>query len=112
MKNKPGDNIKFMRERMKLNQADLAEYLGIKREEVSYYENGKRRLPNALLTKLANLFSVDEYDLLTEDMTYFKINSALAFRTENFETDDLSSIADFKKIAMNYLKMNQKLKNE
>ncbi|MCT3920020.1 helix-turn-helix transcriptional regulator [Elizabethkingia anophelis] len=102
-------NIKEFRNKLNLTQEDLAKYLGISREEVSYYENGKRDVPRHLVPKLANLFGVDEYDLFENEEALNKLNVAFAFRANEVCIDDLNAIAQFKKVALNYLKIKKAL---
>ncbi|WP_234111104.1 MULTISPECIES: helix-turn-helix domain-containing protein [Chryseobacterium] len=107
-----GKNIKALRETLGYTQQAVADYLGINRVELSYYEGGTRTIPSEKLTKLAALYSVDEYDLYEENEMLLKTNLAFAFRAENLTNEDLTSIASFKKIATNYLKMQKALANE
>ena len=107
-----GKNIRLLRNTQGLTQQMIADYLNISREEYNYYENGKRTIPSQIVTKIAELFSVDEYDLYEEDEALVKTNVAFAFRAENILTEDLTIIASFKKVAMNYLKMKTALQNE
>lgn len=107
-----GKNIKTLRNKLGFTQEILANYLGISRVELNYYENGKRTMPSHLVTKASELFSVDEYDLYQEDEAIIQTNIAFAFRAESFLSTDLEAIANFKKIAMNYLKMQSALNNE
>src|SRR5690554_7159914 len=93
-----GKNLKSLREKMSLTQAQIAEYLQVTREEISYYENGKRAIPSHLLTKVANLYGVDEYDLYEENVEANIVSQALAFRSGTLHPSDLDQIAEFKKI--------------
>lgn len=106
-----GNNIRRLREKLGLTQHMLANYLDITREEMSYYETGKRNIPSRLVSKAAELFSVDEYDLYEEDGGIVQTNIAFAFRADGICIEDLKEIASFKKIAMNYLKMQTVLAN-
>ena len=101
------NNIKAFRTKIGLNQDELSAYLGISREEMNYYENAKRSIPQNLLPKLADLFGVDEYDLHEEDDAISKTNIAFAFRANNIHPEDLNAIAAFKKIALIYLKIQK-----
>ena len=105
-------NLKALRERLGYTQDAVADYLGINRVELSYYEGGKRTIPSEKLTKLADLYSVDEYDLYEEDERVLQNNLAFAFRAEDLTSEDLISIASFRKIATNYLKMQKALAHE
>lgn len=105
-------NLKSFRTRMGLTQEDIANYLNINREEVSYFETGSREVPFDLIPKLANLFGIDEYDLFEDDSDINNLNIAFAFRADEISSRDLDAIASFKKIALNYKKMKQKLEGE
>lgn len=107
-----GNNIRQLRERMKLSQSQFAEYLGVTREEVSYYENGHRAIPSKLISKAAALFCVDEYDLFEQDPEVQTLNIALAFRADNVASEDLPQIANFQKIVRNYIHMKMKLSHD
>lgn len=107
-----GKNLRALRIQMGYTQETVADYLGINRVLLSYYEVGSRSIPSKILSRLAQLYSVDEYDLYSEDETLLKTNLAFAFRAEDLTSEDLSSIASFKKIASNYLKMQKALRDE
>ncbi len=107
-----GNNLKLYREKFGLSQAIMAEYLGISREEVSYYENGRRNIPSHVLSSAANLFGIDEYDFYETDIEASDIKVALAFRADSLSVEDMKQIADFRKIVLNYLKMKKALENE
>jgi len=107
-----GLNLKRYRESLGLTQDLLANYLGINREEVSYYENGKRTMPTHLLSMAAKLFGIDEYDLYESDESTNEVKVALAFRADALNADDLHHIADFRKIVLNYLGMKKATVNE
>ncbi|TAF73190.1 MAG: XRE family transcriptional regulator [Bacteroidetes bacterium] len=100
-----GNNIKLFRERLGLSQENMAQYLGVKREMVSYYENGVRTPNVDILKKLADLFGVEEIELLEEASDTKTANMAFAFRAEGLNNTDLENIAKFKKIVKNYLKI-------
>lgn len=48
--------IKDLREDMDLSQADVAKVLNCTQAAYSYYENGKRDVPTAVLISLASLY--------------------------------------------------------
>ena len=107
-----GANIKAFREKLGLTQESIATFLDVTRETISYYENGKRNIPTATITKLANLFGIDEYDLCEPDAEQSSANIALAFRINDFNKDDLEIVAKFRKIVSNYLGMKRLLTDE
>jgi len=102
-----GGNVKSFRERMGLRQEDLAHYLGITREAISYYENGRNNIPLDKLEKLADLFGVDLYDLFENDKNMSEVDVALAFRTDELSPDDFDTIAQFRRIVKNYIKLKE-----
>lgn len=102
-----GQNLKLLREGFGLTQEVLAQYLGVAREQVAYYESGARSIPTTHLGKLADLFCINEYDFYEEDTEKRKVNIAFAFRADNIAPPDLESIARFKKIVKNYLNMKK-----
>ncbi len=106
-----GQNIKLFREKRGLKQEDLSRYLSVTREEISYYENGRRTIPSALLSKLAALFNVDEYDLYETNPESRTLNLALTFRANQLLPGDLVHIANFQTIVRNYIKMKKLLDN-
>ena len=94
---KKGDNLKYYRERLGLTQEAVANYLGIKREMISYYETDERDMPVKHLQSLANLFGIELIDLIEKDPTTSQANVAFAFRTQDIHTKDLNGIAQFRK---------------
>lgn len=50
--------LKDLREDADLKQKDIAEYLHIKQNTYSQYENGQRQLPIDILIKLAQFYHV------------------------------------------------------
>lgn len=107
-----GKNLQALRKKLGFTQDQIAAYLGVLREEVSYYENGSRTIPSPLLSQLANLYGVDEYDFFEEDLDVASVNLALAFRADSLKASDLEQIAKFKKMVRNYLKMKTLLADE
>ena len=107
-----GQNIKILRDKIGLTQEALAAYLGTSREQVGFYEIGQRSVPSAQLSKLANLFCMNEYDFYEEDVQNRSINIAFAFRADELQPQDLQSIAQFKKIVHNYIGMKKVIGNE
>jgi transcriptional regulator with XRE-family HTH domain len=102
-----GQNIHQYRKMMNKSQQELSEYLGISREEVSYYETGTRIIPTKIISAIAKYFGVDEFDLYEADISTNTLNMAFAFRAEKLSESDIKHITDFKKIALNYLKMQR-----
>ena len=107
-----GRNIKLYREKLNFTQDTLADYLGVKREMISYYENGKRPVELSKLEKLADLFDVELLELLQENPSPVELELKFAFRSEGLEESDISSISAFQRIVRNYLKMRTILERD
>ncbi len=103
-----GLNLKKLRESKGLTQNEVAHYLSISRSAIAQYESGGRNVPISHLLKLSDLYGIKESDLLKEDIESVPA-MIFAFRTEALTPDDLSSIAKFKRIVMNYVNMSQSL---
>ncbi len=100
-----GRNIKSYREKLQLNQDQVANWLGISREMVSYYESGKREIDLAKLESLAELFGIELINLIEEDSELISADLAFAFRSDDISEEDLEQISQFRRIIKNYLKM-------
>lgn len=102
------NNIKSYRSKLGFSQQDVADYLSVQREIVSYYETNARDIPLADLNKISNLFGVELIELLEEDSSEKMANMAFAFRSVKFTAEDLQAIGRFRKIVKNYLKLKKK----
>ena len=100
-----GNNIKLFRDNLKLTQENVANFLGISRPILSYYESGERKAPIEHLNKLTDLFGIELKDLLEENLDSTKVNVALAFSADNLNDKDLETISNFRKFVKNYFKM-------
>lgn len=98
------ERLKRLREANFFTQNQVAEFLGVSRECVSFYENGLREIPLDKLIKLATFFGVEVEDFIEDGDTYNE-ELTLAFRQDKLSSADLESIYSFKKIIKNYLKM-------
>jgi transcriptional regulator with XRE-family HTH domain len=101
-----GRNVKNYRENLHYTQDAIAKFLGVQREVISYYENGKREIDLVKLEKLADLFNVELEDLLSDDAIIREPKIAIAFRTEGLDESDLEKISEFQRIIKNYSKMH------
>ena len=107
-----GNNLQLLRKKLGFTQEEIAEFLGITRVELSYYETGARSVPTTVITLMANLYGVDEFDLYAEKFEVSQVNLALAFRGDSVRPSDLVQLAAFKKIVRNYLQMKSLLADE
>ena len=104
-----GNNIAKFRNAQGFSQDQVAQLLGVSRGLVSLIETGEREISVTNLNKLADLFGIDLETLLEEDADVNKVHLAFAFRSDN-SASDIESIAAFKRIVLDYLKMD-KLRN-
>ena len=100
-----GELIKSYREKNGLSQQTVSNYLGIKREALSYYENNEREAPLEVMEMLADLYGADLADFFETDPELAKTNIAFAFRAEAIEESDLFQLSAFRKAVKNYFKI-------
>jgi transcriptional regulator with XRE-family HTH domain len=105
MENKIGYNIKTFREKSGINQQDIANYCGISRELLSYYETGKREVSLLHLEKIAEYLNIGFEIFLADNPIDIQPDLALAFRADELSASDRESITCFKRIVKNFLKM-------
>lgn len=97
--------LKNLRKNSKLTQSQMAEYLEIDQSMVTKLENGSRVLNVTIIERICNLFGCSEEYLLGQSDAYIPLT--FAFRSNGIQSDDLQSIADVNKIAMNISYMNE-----
>ena len=98
-----GRRLRAIRESTSFTQEQVAKYLGVKREVISYIETGARPVNTLMLRKLADLYGykfsyfVDESVKEEEE----EPEVSMAFRVSDLSDSDLPIIAQVKKIALN-----------
>jgi len=102
-----GEKLKKARESCGLTQTQAANYLDIKREIISYYENGTRPISLAKLTMLSNLYGYDIGYFVNEELSAEPVS--LSFRTANIKDEDLEIIALVKRFTNNLHFLNSLL---
>ena len=105
------ENLKALRTANELTQEQVASYLGVQRSAYANYEAGTRNMPLAQMQKVADLFGCSLSTLLSEDSNEVKNILSFAFRADDLTANNLSELANFKKVAMNYIKMSNLLRN-
>lgn len=101
-----GKNIKSYRKSFGLSQLQIAGLINVSRGTINYYENGTR-IPSMIhLQKLSDFFGIDTIELLEENSAELELNSVIAFKKNKLNKTDLNSIALFRRIAKNYIKLN------
>ena len=106
-----GINLKEFRKKFGYEQEDIAQYLKVDRSTISLYENSQREISIVQLHRIADLFGIELEDLIEPDSANKSANLAFAFRSNGINESDLTSIASFKKVVKNYIKM-KKIANE
>ena len=101
-----GKIIKVLREKFGYSQDAVANFLGVKREMISYYETGARETSLEILEKLSDLFGVDVELFFSDSVEDAKTVLAFAFRADELNEKDLKSIADFRRVIKNYQRIN------
>lgn len=104
-----GKNIKLFREKMQLTQEEMASFVGISREMLSYYETGTREIPISSLEKISTWFGIDVADLLEENSDNVTLKVAFAFRADKLQPQDFEAISRFRRIVENYRRMKKML---
>jgi len=94
-----GQKVKKLREKAGLNQAQIAQFLGVDQSTISKCEKGERQFQVDHLEQLGSLFGFTLADLMNDESP----NNALriAFRMDGIQVEDLAAIADIHKIALN-----------
>jgi transcriptional regulator with XRE-family HTH domain len=114
---KIGQKLKEARKASGFTQGQVAEYLGIKRENVSYFETGNRQIDTLTLNKLAELYGYslmyflsndteEEPEKVEEDLV------ATAFRASGLSNEDLKVVTWARKFAQNLDSLSQLLEEK
>ena len=75
--------IKGLREKYGYTQDKVAEYLGIKREMISFYENEGREIPLEVLEKLSDLFGIELEAFFIDNVDEALAEVVFAFRKDD-----------------------------
>jgi len=105
------ESIRILREKSNFTQAQIVSYLNITSSEVNLYESGARPVPADVVSKLAVLFNVNEYDLYEENPQQQNLIAAFNFSTNELTDEEIKSVSAFKKIVVNYLHLSDALIN-
>lgn len=99
-------SIQVLREKYNFTQTQIASYLNTTSSEVDQYESGALPVPADVVSKLAVLFNVDEYDLYEENPQQQNLIAAFSFSTKGLTDEEIKSVSAFKKIVVNYLHLS------
>lgn len=86
-----GQRLQRARGRAGLTQPQVAKYLGVKREQVSQLENGRRKVDVITLTKLADLYGYS-ITYFVDQVAAERSDISVAFRAQNISDEDLESL--------------------
>lgn len=100
-----GKNIRAFRERLGISQEALGSQTDILREEIAYFETGKRIPSLVKLAKIADYFGVQVQNLFEAEPVARQVSLAFAFRAGELDQQDVRAIHQFEKIVRNYLEM-------
>jgi len=109
-----GRRLQSARKKAGFTQEQVANYLKVPREYMSYYETGSRAVDMLTIDRLADLYGYDiAYFLDPEEIDDFQAASA-AFRltekpTEKLSPQTLEVVARARRIAINMSKLNKLL---
>ena len=93
------EKLKMMREKAGLRQSQIADYLSVTQTFISKVETGERNLTVDQLESLVNLYGYSLDAFADPEQAAHPIQ--FAFRAQDICQDDLRSIADIGKIAIN-----------
>ena len=104
-------NIRMLRDKYNFTQVQIASYLNITSSAVNQYESGARPVPADVVSKLAVLFNVDEYDLYEDNPHQQNFLTTFNFSINELTDDEIKSVSTFQKIVVNYLHLSDALIN-
>lgn len=99
--------IKGLREKYSYTQEKVANFLSVKREMISFYENGEREVPVEVLEKLSDLFGVELDAFFVDNVDEAVAQVAFAFRKDDLSIEDMKHLSDFGKVVKNFLKIKK-----
>lgn len=102
-----GQRLKAVREQLGFTQSQVADFLKVKRENISYYETGSRPIDTLTLSKLANLYGYSLSYFVGSEEAKSQPIVATAFRAHDLSPDDLNIIAWVKKFTTNLSTINK-----
>ena len=96
-----GKRLRTVRESTGFTQEQVAKYLDVKREIISYIETGARPVSTLMLRKLADLYGYKFSYFVDESVKEEGPQVSMAFRVSDLSDSDLPIIAQVKKMALN-----------
>ena len=96
-----GKRLRTAREATGFTQGQVAKYIDVQRESISYIETGARPVSTLMLRKLADLYGYKFSYFVDEAVKEESPRVSMAFRASELSESDLPVIAQVKKIALN-----------
>lgn len=91
-------NLKKLREVNGLTQEEVAKIMNVKRELISYYENGKREISVTNLKKLLDFLGIDMEDFKNER---YGRKIQVAYRKDYILEEDFKEVVWLNRFVMN-----------
>ncbi len=104
-----GERLKQARERAGLTQDQVAKSLGVLREQVSYFENGRREIDLVTLFRLADLYGYSAAHFLLGQRARPGEDLSIAFRAGELGEEDLEVVAWVQRFARNLALLDELL---
>lgn len=99
--------FKEVREQNSFTQGQLAKFLEVDQSYISKFEKGERNISVDILEKVCDLFGCTLEFFKDETVEYKPLSTA--FRANNLEVEDLETISNINKIALNMRFINKLL---
>jgi len=96
-----GKRLQSVRESLGFTQEQVAKYIETSREAISYIETGARPVNTLTLTKLADLYGYKISYFIEEVIHEEKPYVTMAFRINDLSDNDLRTISQVNRIALN-----------
>lgn len=106
-----GQRLRTAREAIGFTQEQVAKFLELKRENISYFETGSRPIDTLTLQKIAELYGYKISYFIQETVKDTEPQVSMAFRFSELSENDVKVIAQVKKIALNYNSLRSLLGN-
>ena len=100
--NSMAKNLRVLRVRFDYSQAEVSSYLNISQPAYQKYESGLTEVSMEALEKLAQLYGVDEYEIMEGNVEQMQMAGIFAFRRNGIE-GNLEDVSHFQQIVKNYL---------
>lgn len=90
--------LKNLRQKNNMTQYEVAKIMGVKREVVSYYENGKREISVTNLQKLLSFLGIELDDFKREN---YERKIQVAYSKENISDKNFEQVIWLNRFVMN-----------